>query len=231
MLPIAVLLGGFATRLGELTKGKPKALIKIDGKPFIDFQLNLLKKNGYKKIVFCVSYKSKQIQDYIGDGSKFGLNIQYSFDGDTQLGTGGAIQNALGLLGEEFAVIYGDSYLPIKFAQVERFFKSSSALAVMVVYKNEDRFDVSNVKFKSKYQIEYCKSYQSSDMSYIDYGITYFRATAFEQNRLGTSYDLAELCQNLSKQNNIEGFEVYDRFYEIGSTNGIKEFSNYLRKA
>ena len=231
MLPIAVLLGGFATRLGELTKEKPKALIKIGGTPFIDFQLNLLKKNGYKKIVFCVSYKSKQIQDYIGDGSKFGLNVQYSFDGGTQLGTGGAIQNALGLLGEEFAVIYGDSYLPIKFAQVERFFKSSSALAVMAVYKNEDKFDVSNVKFKTKYQIEYSKSYQSADMSYIDYGITYFRATAFEQNRLGTSYDLAELCQNLSKQNNIEGFEVHDRFYEIGSTNGIKEFSNYLRKA
>ena len=154
MLPIAVLLGGFATRLGELTKEKPKALIKIGGTPFIDFQLNLLKKNGYKKIVFCVSYKSKQIQDYIGDGSKFGLNVQYSFDGDTQLGTGGAIQNALGLLGEEFAVIYGDSYLPIKFAQVERFFKSSSALAVMAVYKNEDKFDLSNVKFKTKYQIE-----------------------------------------------------------------------------
>ena len=231
MLPIAVLLGGFATRLGELTKEKPKALIKIGGAPFIDYQLNLLKKNGYEKIVFCVSYKSKQIQDYIGDGSKFGLNVQYSFDGDTQLGTGGAIQNALGLLGEEFAVIYGDSYLPIKFVQVERFFKSSNALAVMVVYKNEDRFDVSNVKFKTKYKIEYSKSHQSLDMSFIDYGLTYFRATAFEQNRLGTSYDLAELCQNLSKQNNIDGFEVHDRFYEIGSVNGIKEFSNYLRKA
>ena len=231
MLPIAILLGGFATRLGELTREKPKALLKIDGKPFIDFQLNLLKKNGYKKIVFCVSYKSKQIQDYIGDGSKFGLNVQYSFDGETQLGTGGAIQNALGLLGEEFAVIYGDSYLPIKFAQVERFFKSSSALAVMVVYKNENKFDISNVKFKAKHQIEYCKNYESSDMSYIDYGITYFRATAFEQNRLGTSYDLAELCQNLSKKNNIEGFEVFDRFYEIGSTNGIREFSEFLRKA
>ncbi len=122
MLPLAILAGGFATRLGQLTTKTPKCLIKINGRPFVDWQLDLLIDSGYTDFIFCVSYKSEEVQEYLGDGSDKGVSIRYSLDGDTQLGTGGAIQKALPKLGEAFGVIYGDSYLPINYASEEQYF-------------------------------------------------------------------------------------------------------------
>ena len=231
MLPIAVLAGGFATRLNEISRNKPKALIEIAGKPFVNWQIELLKKNGFEDVIFCVSYKANEIQEYLGNGSKFGLNIRYSFDGSSQLGTGGAIKKAIPLLGKEFAVLYGDSYLPTKYELVESFFKNSESLAVMAVYRNQNKFDKSNVTFKSRTKIEYYKGVENSEASYIDYGLSYFRSSAFDLVKPSEPYDLAELCHVLSTNNELEGFEVFERFYEIGSVHGIRELSDKLGRA
>ena len=122
MLPLAILVGGYGTRLGSLTKEVPKCLIEINGRPFVDWQLDLLVANGFSDFVFCVSHKSKVIQNYLGDGANRDISIRYSTDGATQLGTGGAIQKALSKLGDNFGVIYGDSYLPINYQAVEQDF-------------------------------------------------------------------------------------------------------------
>ena len=105
MLPLAILAGGYATRLGSLTKEIPKCLIEVNGKPFVDWQLDLLIKNGFSDFVFCTSYKSNLVEKYLGDGSNRGVSIRYSLDGETQLGTGGAVLKALPILGETFGVI------------------------------------------------------------------------------------------------------------------------------
>ena len=164
MLPIAILAGGLATRLGPIAKTIPKSLVKINGIPFINWQLNLLKKYGYKDFVLCLSHKSELIIDHVGNGSRFGININYSLDGNIQLGTGGAIKKALPLLGENFAVIYGDSYLPINYAEVESAFLNSKALGLMTVFRNTDKFDASNVEFLKNRIIEYKKGGSSSKM-------------------------------------------------------------------
>ena len=160
MLPLAILAGGFATRLGYLTAELPKCLIKINGRPFVDWQLDLLMKNGYSDFIFCISYKSAMVQDYLGDGSERGVRIQYSLDGETQLGTGGAIQKALPILGENFGVIYGDSYLPINYWQVEQLFLATQSYALMTVYKNLNQFDKSNVEFVEGKLLNYEKDRQ-----------------------------------------------------------------------
>ena len=230
MLPIAVLAGGFATRLGELAGDKPKSLIEVAGKPFVSWQMELLRINGFKDVVFCVSHKAKEIQKYLGNGSNFGLNIEYSFDGESQLGTGGAVKKAIPMLGTQFAVLYGDSYLPTKCELVENFFRQSQALAVMAVYKNHNQFDTSNVTFKTSTKIEYFKSKENNQALYIDYGLSYFRSNAFDLAEQKESFDLAELCWVLGWMNQLEGFEVYERFYEIGSMQGIQELSRELER-
>ena len=113
MFPVAILAGGLATRLHPLTEETPKALIEIYGRPFIEWQLKLLSREGIKKVVLCVAHKSEMIQAFVGDGRKYGVEIDYSFDGEVRLGTGGAIRKALPLLGDTFMVLYGDSYLQI----------------------------------------------------------------------------------------------------------------------
>jgi len=231
MLPIAILAGGFATRLGLLVESTPKCMLEINGKPFVDWQLDLLVENGYSDFIFCVSYKSEIVQNYLGDGSDRGIKIQYSLDGDTQLGTGGAIQKALPKLGDVFGVIYGDSYLPTNYLAMEQNFLSSRSQALMAVYENRNQFDSSNVEFTNGRLIDYEKASSNRNMHHIDYGITFFRKVAFLPWGDRTSFDLSEVCHQLATRGQLFGFEVFDRFYEIGSLRGIEEFSRYTRGA
>jgi MurNAc alpha-1-phosphate uridylyltransferase len=230
MLPIAILAGGFATRLGLLVESIPKCMLEINGKPFVDWQLDLLVENGYSEFIFCISHKSDIVQNYLGDGSSRGINIHYSLDGDTQLGTGGAIQKALSKLGKAFGVIYGDSYLPINYSAVEQDFLNSESSALMTVYKNNNQFDVSNVEFLEGKLIGYQKGADNKNMHHIDYGLTFFRKEAFLPWKDQSSFDLSIVCHQLAKDRQLDGFEVFERFYEIGSVQGIEEFSQYLRK-
>jgi NDP-sugar pyrophosphorylase family protein len=227
MLPLAILAGGYATRLGALTTETPKCLIEINGRPFVDWQLDLLIANGYSKLVFCVSYKSDAVQEYLGDGKGRGVSIQYSLDGPTQLGTGGAIQNALPKLGETFGVIYGDSYLPTNYLAAEQDFLSSRSQALMTVFENQNQFDSSNVEFVNGKLINYEKGTNNKEMRHIDYGITFFRQEAFRAWSHQSSFDLSEVCNQLAINGQLDGFEVFERFYEIGSIQGIEEFSQY----
>jgi NDP-sugar pyrophosphorylase family protein len=230
MLPLAILAGGFATRLGTLTKTLPKCLIEVNGKPFVDWQLDLLIEAGYSEFVFCTSYKSNMVQRYLGDGSSRGIKIEYSLDGENQLGTGGAVQKAIAKLGSEFGVIYGDSYLPTNYFAIERGFLASRSQALMSVYKNQNRLDQSNVEFVNGKLLQYEKGARNTFMHHIDYGLTYFRAEAFTPWKEQSSFDLSVVCNQLAIMGQLDGFEVFERFYEIGSVQGIEAFSQYLRR-
>jgi NDP-sugar pyrophosphorylase family protein len=230
MLPLAILAGGYATRLGDLAKETPKCLIEVNGKPFVDWQLDLLIQNGYTDFVFCLSHKSDLVRDYLGDGTDRGVKIRYSLDGERQLGTGGAIQKALPTLGHEFGVIYGDSYLPIDYCSVEQDFLTSQCNSMMTVFENHNQYDTSNVEFKAGQLISYEKGTENTSMRHIDYGLLYFRATAFDRWAKVVAYDLSEVCLQLARNRELAGYEVFERFYEIGSVHGINEFDQYLRK-
>ena len=231
MLPLAILAGGYATRLGALTSDLPKCLIEICGRPFVDWQLDLLVENGYTDFIFCISYKSELVQNHLGDGRRWGAKIRYSIDGEMQLGTGGAIQKALPLLGDSFAVIYGDSFLPIDYLSVELEFLDSKKLGMMTVYRNQNQFDASNVEYINGKLINYEKGLNNRRMHHIDYGLTYFRKESFLFRANELSFDLSSICHVLAKDGKLDGFEVFERFYEIGSVKGIEELSEYLRKA
>ena len=230
MLPLAILAGGYGTRLGSLTTNTPKCLIEINGRPFVDWQLDLLIKNGYSEFVFCVSHKSEEVQEYLGDGSSRGIRIRYSRDGAIQLGTGGALQKAIPLLGEAFGVIYGDSYLPINYLTVEGEFLNATYPALMTVYQNKNQFDSSNVEFVAGSIKNYQKGNNDKKMQHIDYGLTYFRSDTFLPWSSESTFDLSEVCHELSVDGHLGGFEVLERFHEIGSIYGIQKFSEYLRK-
>lgn len=230
MLPIAILAGGLATRLGSLTSNVPKSLIEINGRPFIDWQMDQLVAAGYSYFVFCLSHKSRLIQSHVGDGTRWGVDIQYSLDGEIQLGTGGAIKNALPILGQNFAVIYGDSFLPINFSEVEGEFLESGAQGLMTIFANNDQFDQSNVEYSDGNIVNYDKVMRNSHMRHIDYGLTYLQTQAFGEFQESNSFDLSDVYSQLLKIDELRGFEVFERFYEIGSHQGIADFSEFLRK-
>jgi NDP-sugar pyrophosphorylase family protein len=228
MLPVAILAGGLATRLRPITEKIPKALIEVAGKPFIFHQLQYLRKEGIKKVVLCVGYLCAMIQKEVGDGSKFDLDISYSYDGDFLLGTGGSIKKALPLLDENFYVLYGDSFLPIHFAPIEELFLKSKKPALMTVILNENKWDKSNVVCKDGLILEYNKKEFKSAMKFIDYGLGILSKSLFDKYEGKVAFDLADLYHLLSIENELAGFEVHERFYEIGSHQGIKETELYL---
>ena len=228
MNQVVILAGGKATRLYPLTYEVPKSLLDICGKPFIDWQLDLLSKSGITSIVLCLGNKGELIEEHVGNGAKYGIDIAYSYDGQSLLGTGGAIINALALLEDQFGILYGDSYLPLDYLDVMRFFEKSGKQAAMTIYKNLDNFDKSNVVYENQVIKEYSKESHTTNMQHIDYGFSVTRKETFEGLPRSVSIDLANIFENLVSEGEVAGYEVDQRFYEVGSFEGISTFKKYV---
>ena len=229
-LPVVILMGGLATRLQPITKKIPKALVDIAGKPFIARQLDYLRQQGIERVVLCIGYLGEQVKDVVGNGSSYGIKVSYSWDGPNLLGTGGAIKKALPLIGEQFFVYNGDTYLPIDFHEVERSFFISNKPALMTVSKNNNQWDKSNVLFLDGRIIEYNKQIAKSDMMHIDYGLGILTASVLDNTPDNEPFDLADVYHNLSVAEQLASFEVHGRLYEIGSHKGLKETINMFKK-
>jgi N-acetyl-alpha-D-muramate 1-phosphate uridylyltransferase len=229
ILPVAILSGGSATRLRPLTETVPKALLEVNGEPFLAHQLRLLSSRGIERAVLCVGYRGEMIQDFVGDGNRFGLNVEVSFDGPQLLGTAGAVRNALPLLGENFFVLYGDSYLPCDYSAVGSAFLRTRRRGLMTVFLNEGKFDSSNVEYSHGQILRYDKKNLTQEMRHIDYGLGAFRADVFAELQEEVVRDLATVYQSLLRAGDLAAFEVSERFYEIGSLRGLAETSDYLR--
>ena len=227
-IPVAILAGGLATRLRPITEKIPKSLVPVAGRPFLAHQLELLKSRGICRAVLCVGYLGEMIQHDFGNGEKYGMKLDYSFDGDKLLGTGGAIKRALPLLGEEFFVLYGDSYLHVNYAPIAQFFQHSGKLGCMTVYRNEGKYDTSNVVFAGGEIKVYDKTAKLPEMRHIDYGLSLFRAAAFDSFPASQPFDLAEVMGKLVREKQLAGYEVTERFYEIGSPAGLAELEALL---
>jgi NDP-sugar pyrophosphorylase family protein len=228
--PAAILAGGLATRLRPTTEKIPKALIEIAGQPFLAHQLRLLQSAGIRKIVLCVGYRGEMIEREFQDGSGSGLKLSYSYDGPELLGTGGALKKALPLLAKNFLVLYGDSYLPIDYAEPARAFLASGKLGLMTVFRNDGRWDTSNVSFADGVIRSYDKKQQTPGLRYIDYGLGGLSAEALSDWADHKAFDLADVYRALIARNELAGYEVKQRFYEIGSPEGLTELDAVLRK-
>jgi NDP-sugar pyrophosphorylase family protein len=227
--PVAILAGGLATRLRPATDTIPKALLSVAGQPFLIHQLRLLRSEGFRKIVLCVGYLGEMIKAKIGDGKRLNLQIDYSFDGPTLLGTGGALKRAISKLGEQFLVAYGDSYMPIDYAAVIEAFRRSEKPALMTVFENEGRWDASNVSFEAGEIYRYDKKERTSEMRHIDYGVSVLNAEVFAGFPDNAAFDLADLYSRLVSEKQMAAYEVKQRFYEIGSAKGLAELDDMLR--
>ena len=227
-IPVAILAGGLATRMRPLTSKTPKSLLNVAGKPFIAHQLELLRKQGIRKVVVCLGYLGERVVEEFGDGHAYDLEIGYSFDGDKLLGTGGALRKALPQLGERFFVLYGDSYLTEPFAPIAEHFERSGKSGLMTVYRNNGLHDKSNIVFVDGEIVRYDKKAFVPEMLYIDYGLSMLAPSAFSKHKDGEAFDLSVVLQDLLRAGDLAAFEVKDRFYEIGSISGLKELDALL---
>ena len=200
----------------------------VSGRPFLAHQLELLRVQGITRVVLCLGHLGEMVRQQFGDGHAFGVHLEYSFDGPVLLGTGGALKRALPRLGESFFVLYGDSYLPIPFAPVAEAFQRSGRRGLMTVYRNEGRFDTSNVVFADGEIRAYDKQRCLPEMRHIDYGLSVFKPDAFDDWPADRPLELADVMRRLVDQKQLAGLEVPERFYEIGSPAGLAELESLL---
>jgi NDP-sugar pyrophosphorylase family protein len=219
-----------ATRLGALAKDTPKALLDVGGRPFIDWQLEQLAREGVQEAVLCLGHMAESIEKHVGDGTKWGLKVHYSYDGPKALGTGGALKQALGALGDPFFVLYADSWLQAPWGSMREAWSRGDCDGVMSVLRNGGRWDKSNVKFEGGWVRAYDKKHPGPDFEWIDYGLNLFGQRAFQ--RLDKdAFDLGELQGLLAQQGRLRGCEAAQRFYEIGTPEGLAETRAFLTRS
>lgn len=231
-IQVVVLMGGLGTRLKEFTMECPKSLVDVEGKPFFDYQLDLMKKWGFRKFVFLIGYRAEMIEQYYGDGRKDDISIEYFYDGEKLLGTGGAVRRAVPYLEEDFLLIYGDSFMDINFEEtVYRYFrgKAQGKRALMTVLKNNNQFDKSNVIVKDGELVLYDKHATVPEMEYIDYGACMYERALFEEYAEDVPFDVAQIQNCLSLAGEMTAHIVTKRFYEIGSPVSLEEFRTYVK--
>ena len=223
-----ILAGGLGTRLRPLTEGVPKAMVMVHGKPFLEYQIRLLLNGGITSLVLCIGHLGERIREYFGDGGKFGVDIRYSDDGDTLLGTAGALKRAEPLLADDFFLIYGDSYLFLDYRAIMDFFRRRHKLALMVVYRNEDSREPSNVVTGDGFVLAYDKETHSPDMTHINFGASVIRKQALSSVPPSRYYTQEELYADLIQKQELLAYEVYDPYYEVGSREGLAAFDRLV---
>lgn len=232
-MQVAVLMGGRGTRLGALGQDCPKALLPVLGKPFFAYQLDLMRRAGFRKFVFLVGYKAEMVERYFGDGEAFGVSIRYAHDGETLLGTAGAVRRALPLLEEEFLLLYGDSFMDVNYEEILYRYacaREEGKTALMTVLENAGRYDTSNALVADGRVVLYDKHAPLPMMRHIDYGICAFRRALFEALPPDAPCDLASIQSRLACQGLLACCEVAHRFYEIGTPEALASFTEYARR-
>jgi len=229
MFSVAILSGGFATRLYPLTLKCPKSLVEVAGKPFLAWQLELLRNQGITRVVLCLGHHSELVKDYILT-QDFGLEVIFSEDGEFPLGTGGAIQKAIPILGEQFMVLNGDSFLEIEYSKVYKAFIESGKKGLMTIYKNQNSLEKSNVEYKNGKIQKYRKEGNADSLEYIDFGLSVFSASAFALLHPRIRYDLSSVYEKLITVEELASYVTPNRFFEIGSHEGLKETKDHIER-
>ncbi|HNS80360.1 MAG TPA: sugar phosphate nucleotidyltransferase [Kiritimatiellia bacterium] len=230
-MQVVILAGGKGTRIQSIARDIPKALIPAAGKPFIEHQFDLLLRAGIRDIVLCAGHLGDQIAGHVGDGSRWGLRVKYSFEDPRALmGTGGALLNALDLLEDTFFVLYGDSYLPMDYRAMAAAFEQAGTPAIMSVYRNRGLFDKSNVRIANGRVVFYSKSARPDEVDCIDYGFTGYRKELLAEYRdAPLPLDLESILRRQVELDRLAAYEVTERFYEIGKPEGLAELEEYLK--
>jgi len=228
-MQIVILAGGLGNRMYPLTKSVPKSMIRVLGRPFLEYQLDLIRQNKLLNVVLCVGHMADQIKDYFRDGSQYGVRIQYS--GDNAAGTGGALKMAEGLLEDPFFLIWGDSFVPIEFQPLVDRMSSHPCIGVMAVFENHDKFDKSNIILEGDFVAKYDKQAKNrARLTHIDAGISLFTTQLLSRipERIPCSLE-EDVFPKLAKERQLLGLETPQRFYEIGSHSGLCDFEAFVQ--
>jgi len=239
-----ILAGGAGTRLRPLTLNTPKPMIDINGKPFLLYIIEELKKYNAQDIVLCIGYLPEKFQEFFGDGSKFGVKISYSVEKEF-LGTAGAIKLAEKYLSDDFLVLNGDTYLPLNFADVYQEFEAANKSGLIVVYDNTKFAAEPNIAIDQQNNvIAYAKKEplkkgdqlievqidQGKDYRYVDAGVYVFKKEILDLVAAGQFVSLEGLVYSqLIQKGQLKAYPTSQRYYDLGTPERLVDIRKVLK--
>lgn len=230
-IKVVILAGGYGTRLRSVVSEVPKPMAPIQGKPFLEYQIDYLKKLGFRNIILCISYLKEQIIDYFKDGSKFGLKIEYRIE-EEPLGTGGAIKNVEDLVGELFFVVNGDTYPLFNILESVKFYhrkKPSGCLGVIMVSVHKNGEDKGTVKLGEDGKIVTFneKKIDNSGDWFVNAGVYFFDRSIFYQDVWERKCSLEkDIFPRLINKGLIFGMKTNGSFIDMGTLEVYKSLVN-----
>ncbi|MFT3773195.1 MAG: NTP transferase domain-containing protein [Minicystis sp.] len=236
---VVILAGGLGTRMLPRTERIPKLLLPVAGRPFAEHLLARLAACGLGDVVLCIGHLGAAVRAALGDGRALGVRLAYVEDGDRLLGTAGALRRALPLLDETFLVTYGDSYLPFDYRapllDLRAHAGHDGALGTMAVFRNDDTLDRSNTEVRGDIVIRYEKrprdAARDPSLDHIDYGATALRREVIAALPADEPHDLSAVQRALAAAGRLRAYAAAERFYEIGSPEGLADLENRLTQA
>jgi len=233
LMQAVILAGGLGTRMRPFTETVPKCLIPVNGRAFVDLQLDLLKTGGVRDIVLCLGYLGEMVQLHLGDGSDRGMHIEYAWDAPDCGGTAGALKHAEPLLADNFFLTWGDSYVRVDYAAMMAAHRAGApqVIATMGVFRNQNAWDSSNVEIAENKVVRYVKNAPELRLQYIDAGISVFQKSALQEIPPGQNVALEPYFATWAGKGSLGAYEIADRFYEVGSWTGLADFEKFIGAA
>jgi NDP-sugar pyrophosphorylase family protein len=226
-----ILAGGLGTRLGSITQQVPKPMVPVAGKPYLEHQITLLAQQRIAEIVLLTGYLGEQIENYFGNGSRWGVSIRYSREA-MPLGTGGALREARSLLASQFLLIYGDSYLPLDYGDVLQRLADAGVCGVMVVYDNAfgDTSVHNNVAIRDAQVSRYDKtSANNPELRYVEAGVLAFERRLVDRIPSQGVVSLEqEVFPLLIAESQMAAYVTTQRFYDIGTPDRLRAIEEFL---
>lgn len=229
-MQVVILAGGKGTRLRPITKQIPKPMVLISGKPFLLYQLEFLRSLGLNRFLFLTGYLGGQIEKYFGDGEKFEVKIDYSCE-EKLLGTAGALKNAKNKLNKEFLLLNGDTFLPLDYRKLIKYFKQCGAIGVVSAYGNLEKIVQNNIAIdKSSKIIKYNKK-DPKGLDYVASGAMVFKKKLldFIPNKQVCSLE-EDIFGKLIEKRELKAFVSSQRFYDMGSFKGLRLLKDKLKR-
>lgn len=225
-----ILAGGMGVRLKPLTDSVPKPMVKINQKPFLEYLITHLREQGFKKILLLLGYLPEVVQNYFGDGSSFGVEIQYSVS-EVDNETGKRLKLAENFLEENFLLLYSDNYWPISFQKMWELFVSKDVLAQITVYSNKDNYSKNNVYVTTDGIVaKYDKSRSSAQLNGVEIGFAFVKKEVLSMLPDKNVNFEGYIFPILIEQKKLAAFVTDHRYYSVGSHERLKTTELFLQR-
>lgn len=223
-----ILAGGQGKRLRPMTTQTPKPMIPFWGKPFLEHLIELLKANGIEEVILLVGYLHEQIEEYFGNGERFGISIKYSYS-PVESDTGTRLRNAYPFMDQTFLLCYGDNYWPLRSDELAEYYKFMGGKALVTVYHNRDQSTKNNIQVEEGLVKTYDRTRKKKHLNGVDIGFFILNKHALDPLPVGNFSFEEVIVSRLIAQNELAGFVTEHKYYGLSNPERIPAIQEYFR--